>query len=169
MEAFSSINNIASTIQLAVAPAFLLAGIAGFLNVLSARLGRIVDRARVVESQISLDRYQPIRDKLDREAGSLWRRARLINWAIRLCATSALTVCFVIIAIFIEGWVVLDIALTVALLFVWAMILLASGLIGFLAEISISTQHLQRGLSVAMEESETTEAEKRETGITNHE
>ena len=40
----NSIQSIASVIQLAVAPVFLLAGIAGLLGVLSTRLGRIIDR-----------------------------------------------------------------------------------------------------------------------------
>ncbi len=154
MEPLSSVIGIAATIQIAVAPVFLLAGIAGFLNVLSARLGRIVDRARVLEIQMGQSRYLSVRPRLESESRSLWRRVRLINWAIWLCATSALSVCFVIIAIFIGEYIRLDIALTVGLLFIWAMILLAIGLLSFLAEISISTQYLRRGLSIVMEESE---------------
>ena len=162
MEAVTDIISIANTIQLAVAPVFLLAGIAGFLNVLSARLGRIVDRARVVESQIAQSRYEVIRPRLESETASLWRRVRLINHSIWLCATSALTVCLVIIAIFVGEYIAIDIALTVGILFIWAMVLLAVGLITFLAEISISTQHLQQGLSVTMEESETEQLKNNE-------
>src|SRR3546814_2005417 len=44
-----TITVIAQTIQLAVAPVFLLAGIGAFLNVCAGRLGRVIDRARVVE------------------------------------------------------------------------------------------------------------------------
>ena len=43
---------IAAVIQLAVAPVFLLAAIAGLLGVMSTRLGRIIDRARVIERRI---------------------------------------------------------------------------------------------------------------------
>ena len=49
MELIASTEALARVIQLAVAPVFLLAGIAGILGVLSTRLGRIIDRARVVE------------------------------------------------------------------------------------------------------------------------
>ena len=45
MEA-NAVETIAGVIQLSVAPVFLLAGIAGMLNVLSVRLGRVVDRAQ---------------------------------------------------------------------------------------------------------------------------
>ena len=44
MEELTEIEALASVIQLAVAPVFLLAGIAGLLNVLSVRLGRAVDQ-----------------------------------------------------------------------------------------------------------------------------
>ncbi|MEP0495803.1 MAG: DUF2721 domain-containing protein, partial [Paraglaciecola sp.] len=43
----TNVPDIAEIIQLAVAPVFMLTGIAGFLNVMSGRLGRIVDRARI--------------------------------------------------------------------------------------------------------------------------
>ena len=47
-------SDLAQIISLAVAPVFLLAGIAGFLNVMSGRLGRIIDRARVVAAMSPL-------------------------------------------------------------------------------------------------------------------
>ena len=40
------ITSVARAIQLALAPVFLLTGIAGLLNVMTNRLARIVDRAR---------------------------------------------------------------------------------------------------------------------------
>ncbi len=43
------VSTIAHLIQLAIAPVFLLAGIAGLLNVLASRLARVVDRGRSLE------------------------------------------------------------------------------------------------------------------------
>ncbi|MFT6778668.1 MAG: hypothetical protein ACI9J4_000948 [Paraglaciecola sp.] len=48
----ASVNDLAQTIQIVVAPIFMLTGIAGFLNVMSGRLGRIVDRARIMERRV---------------------------------------------------------------------------------------------------------------------
>ena len=48
-EKLPAISSIAQTIQLAIAPVFLLAGIGSILNVLAARLARVVDRSRVLE------------------------------------------------------------------------------------------------------------------------
>ena len=43
---------IAHAIQLAVAPVFLLTGIGAILAVMTNRLGRIIDRARVLEANL---------------------------------------------------------------------------------------------------------------------
>ena len=48
----TSVNDLAQVIQIVVAPIFMLTGIAGFLNVMSGRLGRIVDRARIMERRV---------------------------------------------------------------------------------------------------------------------
>jgi len=46
------ISAIAHVIQLAIAPVFLISGVATLLSVLANRLGRIVDRARVLEAKL---------------------------------------------------------------------------------------------------------------------
>src|SRR5262249_16002008 len=48
----ASMNTIVEFIQFALAPVFLLTGIAGFLGVLSTRLNSIVDRGRELEDRI---------------------------------------------------------------------------------------------------------------------
>ncbi|WP_318258473.1 DUF2721 domain-containing protein [Geobacter anodireducens] len=47
------ISNIAHVIQMSVAPVFLLTGVGAILSVLINRLGRIVDRARVIEQKLA--------------------------------------------------------------------------------------------------------------------
>ena len=101
MEHIASIEAIAQVIQLAVAPVFLLAGIAGLLTMLSGRLGRIIDRARVVERRIPLAKRDEQKQLLSQETSALWARIRLVNWAIRLCVSGALMVCLVIVALFV--------------------------------------------------------------------
>ena len=52
LPADTQLQDITHTIQLAVAPVFLLTAIATTLSVLTTRLGRIVDRARRVEGRL---------------------------------------------------------------------------------------------------------------------
>ena len=87
------------------------------------------------------------------EATSLWRRIDLINWAIRLCVSGALTVCLVIVALFIGDFVAFNLSVAIAVLFVIAMPLIISSLVFLLREISVSTQHLRQGMEIALEDS----------------
>jgi hypothetical protein len=142
---------IAGVIQLAVAPVFLLAGIAGLLGVMSTRLGRIIDRARVIERRIPEARGDEQRVFLRSETTVLWRRIALINWGIRLCVTGALTICVVIVSLFVGAFVAVNIAVLIAVLFVLAMILMIAGLLFLLREVNVSTRHMRQGMEIALE------------------
>jgi thiosulfate reductase cytochrome b subunit len=148
----NTVEAVASVIQLAVAPVFLLAGIAGLLGVLSTRLARIVDRARVIERRIPQAKRDEQRTLLRRETTVLWRRIALINWAIRLCVSGALAVCLVIVALFLGELVSFNIATAVAVLFVLAMLLIVAGLVFLLTEVNVSTRHMREGMEIALEE-----------------
>jgi len=148
----SSIEAVAQVIQLSVAPVFLLAGIAGLLGVLSTRLARIIDRARVIERRIPAAKSDGQRTLMRRETKVLWRRIALINWAIRLCIAGALSVCLVIMALFLGEFVSVNIALIVAVLFVTAMVLIVTGLLFLLSEVSLSTSHMREGMELALED-----------------
>jgi thiosulfate reductase cytochrome b subunit len=146
----NSIQNIASVIQLAVAPVFLLAGIAGLLGVLSTRLGRIIDRTRVIERRVLAAKLDEQRALLRAETTALWRRIALINWAIRLCVSGALAVCLVIVSLFVGEFVAFSTAALIAVLFVAAMVLIITGLVFLLREVGVATQHMREGMEVAL-------------------
>jgi hypothetical protein len=141
---------IAGVIQLAVAPVFLLAGIAGLLGVMSTRLGRIIDRARVIERRIPEARSDEQRGLLREETTLLWRRIALVNWGIRLCVTGALTVCVVIVSLFVGAFVTVNISALIAVLFVLAMILMIAGLLFLLREVNVATRHMRQGMETAL-------------------
>jgi hypothetical protein len=152
MQQVTSIEAIAQVIQLAVAPVFLLAGIGGLLGVLSTRLGRIIDRARIIERRIPETQVEAQRQLLRGEATTLWRRIDLINWAIRLCVSGALTVCLVIVTLFVGDFVAFNLATAIAVLFVVAMALIISGLLFLLREVGVSTRYMRQGMEIALED-----------------
>ena len=45
---------VAHAVQLAVAPVFLLTGIGAFVAVMTNRLGRVIDRSRVLEERLEV-------------------------------------------------------------------------------------------------------------------
>src|SRR5262249_47198181 len=100
MEPSSQITDIAHAIQLAVTPIFLLAGVGITVNILTTRLGRIVDRARVLagQAQTHTTGASPAADD---EMAVLSRRARLIYRAIALSITCALSVCLTVTTLFV--------------------------------------------------------------------
>ncbi len=145
---------VAAVIQLSVAPVFLLTGIGALLTVLSNRLGRITDRARVLERRIATTRSEEHRSVLTDETAVLWNRIRIINWALRLCAGSALLICLVIIALFVGEYADVRIADFVAVLFVLSLTLIFIALLMFLREVGIATKRMQVGLEFTVGELE---------------
>ena len=137
MDQLTSIETIATVIQLAVAPVFLLAGIAGLLNVLSIRLGRVVDRVRVVETRLFKETHDDHRALLQSETNSLWNRIRLVDWSIRTFVAGALIVCLVIVALFLSELSKFNLSAAIAFLFVCAMVLVIIGILLFLFEVSV--------------------------------
>lgn len=152
MENLSSISSIATVIQLAVAPVFLLAGIAGLLNVLSIRLGRVVDRVRVVETRRSRETHEDHRALLQTETNSLWNRIRLVDWSFRSLVAGALIVCLVIMALFLSELSHLNFSPVIAFLFVASMCLVIIGLVLFLFEVSLSTSSIREGIDSMIKE-----------------
>ena len=135
---------IAHVIQLAVAPVFLLTGIGAILAVMTNRLGRIIDRARVLEEK--LDRAAPeLIIGLRADLNVLSHRAKWIYGAITLCTTTALLVCTVIAVLFLSASLHFDAKIPVTVLFVSAMVTFFLGLVWFLREIYLATVNLRIG------------------------
>jgi len=142
----NAVENIAVVIQLSVAPVFLLAGIAGMLNVLSIRLGRIVDRARIVEARLMAEPQSGHTSTLQEETTGLWKRIRLVNWSLRLFVCAALLVCLVIVTLFLAELARMNLSDAIAAQFICAMTLMIGGLLLFLLEVSVSTNRIRRGI-----------------------
>ena len=129
----NQIDEIAHLIQLSVAPVFLLTGVGTLLNVLSGRLARIIDRARVLEER--LDKPEPPHAAaIVSELNVLERRGRLIHHAIKLSTTSALLVCFLIAVLFAGSILHYSNRLIVSGLFITAMLASIVSLTLFLRE-----------------------------------
>src|SRR5438067_104037 len=130
MQASSPIADIARVIQLSVAPVFLISGIAALLSVLSARLARLVDRARILEA-VLVDAAEGTLAHVHEELHILSRRSKLIYRAMTLGTTSALLICFVVASLFISALAEYPISKIVGGLFIAAMLALIAALLVF--------------------------------------
>ena len=141
METVASISTVSHVIQLAVAPVFLLSGVGAILAVLINRLGRIVDRYRLLErTSPSASADEETLEQIEMEI--LARRARLIHWAISLCTVGALFICIVVATLFIGSMLHVSVSQLIALMFVAAMLSLIAGLLSFLREIALATGNI---------------------------
>ena len=140
----AEVASIAHSIQLAVAPVFLLSGIGVLLGVLTSRLARVVDRARPLEERHFVADPAEAED-LKRQLGVLARRARLMNTAITLSTISALLVAIVVALLFGSTLIHFNLALPVAVLFILAMITLVCALLAFLLEVRVATRTIRIG------------------------
>ena len=144
MQAGSQVTDIARVIQLSVAPVFLISGIGALLAVLTGRLGRTIDRARLLEA--ALPESEGIAHaRIHQELNVLADRAKLIYRAILLGSTSALLVCFVIVSLFISALASYPISRIVGTLFIAAMLALIAALLFFLREVFLATRVLRIG------------------------
>jgi hypothetical protein len=138
------ITDIAHAIQLALAPVFLLSGIGALLGVLTNRLARIVDRARALEKdlrQASAHDPDGARDTLQ----AMSRRARCINVSITFATIAGLMTALVVALVFSSTFVRLNLAVSVAVLFVLAMLSLLGAFLSFLVEVRIAVATLRIG------------------------
>jgi hypothetical protein len=140
-------TRIAELLQLVTAPAFLIAGIGTFVSVLTARLARVVDRARDEDDDADDDTREPnpARIEFDRRMREMLAlRARLINRAIALATASAIAVCLLIAALFLDSLTAVDMSWMIGMLFVATVFTLAASLIVFLREVFVATSMLRR-------------------------
>ena len=132
-----AISTIAQTIQLSLAPVFMLAGIGQLLNVLAGRLSRVIDRARQLE-KLHPSSAGPERIRHIWELRLLDRRMTIINASLFLAVSSAIMTCIVIALLFIAELAKLHFGTYVAVSFILAMILLIAAFASFMIEVRIS-------------------------------
>jgi hypothetical protein len=136
--------DIAHAIQLALAPVFLLTGIAALLGVLTNRLARVVDRARSIERELR-QATSPEPDRAREQLRVMARRSRYINVAITLATTAGLLIALVVALLFASTFAPLRLAVYVAVLFVVSMVSLVGAFLSFLLEVRIAIAALRIG------------------------
>ena len=117
-------------------------GVGTKLGVLTSRLARIIDRARVVEEL--LQKNPDHAEDLETELEELYQRSHLINRAITLSTTTGLLVCLVIALLFTGDATGLALDKWIAALFVGGIFSLIGSFIYFMREIFVATKTLTR-------------------------
>lgn len=135
-------TSIAHTIQLALAPVFLLTGLGALLNLFAGRLSRVVDRSRTIEARFAA-LTDAEHDRAVWELRLLDRRMGVISTAITLGALSAMAICLVVGGLFVARLSGSGFVRTTAVLFILAMTLLVGALALFLYEIRLANRSIR--------------------------
>ena len=133
---------IAQTIQLALAPVFVLVAIGNILNLLSSRLGRVVDRSRHLQD-LHMQTEGMDHDMVVAEIRMIDQRIRLITRAVSTLVVSGLAIGITVALLFLQQLLGADLQLAAALTFVIAIVLLMSALVLFMRETRVSAQQLK--------------------------
>ena len=144
----SSVEQFIPVLRTAIGPVFLISGVGLLLLTRTNRLGRAIDRARL----LTVERPGADPGKQARISGQLeilWGRPRLIRLALALASMSALSAPILIMALFLTALWQIETAWLIALLFIASMACLVGSLIAFIYDIQRSLAAL--GLELAME------------------
>ncbi len=133
---------IAQTIQLALAPVFVLVAIGSIMNILTTRLGRVVDRARDLQ-RLHGETSGMEHDMVVREMRMIDRRIALTGWAMALLVMSGLVIGLTVALLFLEEMAGVDWQLFAAGTFLVAIALLMIALLLFLRETQLSAAALR--------------------------
>ena len=134
--------NLLAVIQAAIAPVVLISGVGLLLLTLSARLGRIVDRTRLVAAELHAA-PQDERGPLEHQLAVLRRRARLIRLSLTLSASAVALIGVLMTLLFLGlvlGW---NVTLACTLLFVAALTCVVVAMFVFVRELSESLVALE--------------------------
>ena len=137
-----SVEQLIPVLQTAIGPVILISGIGLLLLTMTNRLGRAIDRARILVGTLP-DTTETRRVKIAAQLQILWRRARLIRLAIALASVSALAAAILIIVLFLTALWQIETSWIIVILFIVCMMCLIGSLALFIHDINQSLAALK--------------------------
>ena len=139
-------TNLLPVLQTAIGPAILVSGTGLLLLTMTNRLGRAIDRARVMGPQLATAPAAK-RAVMEAQIGIIWRRARQIRTAIAFATGSALLAAVLVIALFVTAIMGVAATAVIATLFIACMASLVVSLTIFLYDVNRSLLALRLELT----------------------
>ena len=151
---FPPLSELVPVLQIAVGPVILISGVGLLLLSMTNRLGRAIDRARILRGEWSL--AEPLSQKRTvAQLRILWRRADVIRKSIILASLSLLLAACLIITLFAAALMRWDAGGVIVCLFVGCLASLIGSLILFIWDVNQALAALRLELEDALEEKKT--------------
>ena len=137
-------------IQLAITPVILITGLGSLLLTMTNRMGRIVDRTRILAGQA---RAATLGEKahLETQLKIMYRRAKIIRLAVTLTASSMFCSGLLVVMIFLAALFNVSLAAAILGVFVVSVLLLLVSLGAFLRDIFLSLSALRLEVDRALD------------------
>jgi hypothetical protein len=139
----NSVTQLIPVLQIAIGPVILISGVGLLLLSMTNRLGRAIDRSRILSQELRETQAGAHRERIVAQIKILSRRADLIRQSITLASVSVLLAAVLIIALFFIALFGLNAAWVIVLIFIGCMISLIGSLIAFIKDINQSLEALK--------------------------
>jgi uncharacterized membrane protein YqjE len=149
----TSLEQLIPELRDAIGPVILISGVGLLLLTMTNRLGRAIDRARLLKRELP-ERTGREREQTLAQVEIIYRRARLIRMSILLAAISVLLAAALIITLFVTALLQWQQGTLASLIFIGSMISLFGSMIAFIWDINLSLHALKLELEIPEARSE---------------
>ncbi|MGH7992974.1 MAG: DUF2721 domain-containing protein [Limisphaerales bacterium] len=144
----TSLEQLIPELRDAIGPVILISGVGLLLLTMTNRLGRAIDRARLLKRELS-ERTGHEREQILAQVAIIYRRARMIRLSILLAAVSVLLASALIITLFVTALLQWQQGALASLIFIGSMVSLFGSMIAFIWDINLSLHALKLELETA--------------------
>jgi Protein of unknown function (DUF2721) len=137
-----AVHDIVPVLQIAIGPVILISGVGMLLLTMTNRLGRTIDRARLLCRDLpETDGKKRAQDLT--QITIIYQRAQVLRCSIALSAFSVLLIAALIIILFVSALFDCQDSVLVAVIFIASMASLFGSMIAFLYDINLSLHALR--------------------------
>jgi Protein of unknown function (DUF2721) len=131
-----TVSELIPILQTAIGPVILISGIGLLLLTMTNRLGRLIDRSRLLANELRRKPIDP--EPIQAQLAILQVRAVLVKRAITLSGVSVLLASLLIITLFFTALFRLEDAWLISILFIGCMLSLIGSIIAFIRDVDKS-------------------------------
>jgi hypothetical protein len=146
------LTNLIPVLQIAIGPVILISGVGLLIGAMNNRLGRIIDRSRILLEARSRTSDDTQRARQRQQLTILWRRAQILRTAITFAAVCVLLVAILIIVLFISAVMHWEVAIVLIALFIACLASLIASLMFFIRDVNLSLHALEMEMAPAIHE-----------------
>jgi hypothetical protein len=144
----TSLEQIIPELRDAVGPVILISGVGLLLLTMTNRLGRAIDRARLLTNKLAALTGRE-RAQTQAQVDIIFRRAKIIRLAILFSVTSALLAAVLVVTLFLIAWSGGQQAWPAVIVFITCLGSLCVSLVAFICDINLSLHALKLELEGA--------------------